>query len=251
MKHVTLVSSALLGALVLLLAGCSTRSISNSDYPSDSRRGTAMANGYRGELSELDVVGVAPDGAVTENDIQAALRAPSQARLSPDSRILLIQSGAEYPDAPMIEALQAYYRVAPFSGRPTTTNDGGPSFSKNLRLVAARGGYDKIVCYWGVLESARQDHVTSLISWVPIVGYTIPDKTDHMRIQLKAAIVDVATGSWTFVSPPSAESSSLSTVLSRKDTDQTLVQKLKMQGYRTLVQTLRDQHAVKVAAVSP
>lgn len=247
MKHVTLVSSALLGALALLLAGCQSRSISNSGYPGDSRRGTAMAGGYRGELSELDVIGVAPDKAVTEADIQTALRAPSQAKLTPDSRILLIQSGAEFPDAPMLEALQAYYRVAPFSGRPTTINDGGPSFSKNLRLVAARGSYDKIVCYWGVLESAREGHATALISWVPIVGYTIPDKTDHMRIQLKAAVVDVATGSWTFVSPPSAESSKLSTVISRKETDQALVQKLKAQGYRSLVQTLREQHAVKVA----
>lgn len=247
MKHVTLVSGALLGALALLLAGCQTRSISNSGYPGESRRGTAMSGGYTGELSELDVVGVTPDKAVTEADIQAALHAPSQARLAPNSRILLIQSGAEYPDAPMLEALQAHYHVAPFSGRPTTNNDGGPSFSKNLRLVAARGGFDKIVCYWGVLESARENHVTSLVSWVPIVGYTIPDKTDHMRIQLKAAVVDVATGSWTLVSPPSAESSKLSTVLSRKETDQALVQKLKASGYRSLVQTLREQHGVKLA----
>lgn len=246
MKPVTLVPGALLGALVLLFAGCQTRSISNSGYPGESRG--SYHDSFHGELSQLDVVGVAPDKAITEDDIQNALRAPSAAQLTADSRILLIQSGAEFPDAPMLAALKEHYHVAPFSGRPTTRKDEGPSYSKNLRLAAARGGYDKIVCYWGVLESARENHVTSLVSWVPIVGYTIPDKTEHMRIQLKAAIVDVATGSWTIVSPPAAESSKLSTVLSRKETDQALVQKLKAEGYRSLVETLREQQAVKVAA---
>ncbi|HEY1109523.1 MAG TPA: hypothetical protein VGE76_12840 [Opitutaceae bacterium] len=249
MKHVTLVPGALLGALVLLLTGCQTRSISNSGYPGESRG--SYHDSFRGELSQLDVVGVAPDKAITEDDIQAALRTPSAARLTSDSRILLIQSGAEFPDAPMLAALKEHYHVAPFSGRPSHKKDDGhdgPSFSKNLRLAAARGGYDKVVCYWGVLESARENHLTSLVSWVPIVGYTIPDKTDHMRIQLKAAIVDVATGSWTIVSPPAAESSKLSTVLSRKESDQSLVQKLKAEGYRSLVQTLREQPAAKVAA---
>ncbi len=238
MKHVTLFAGAMLGLLALLLTGCQTRSISNSGYPGESRG--SYHDSYRGELSQLDVIGVAPDKAISEEDIQAALRAPSSARLTSGSRVLLIQSGAEFPDAPMLAALQEHFHVGPFSGRPAMKRDDSPSFSKNLRLAAARGGFDKIVCYWGVLESARENHVTSLVSWVPIVGYTIPDKTDHMRIQLKAAIVDVATGSWTVVAPPPVESSSLSTVLSRKETDQGLVQKLKEQGYRSLAQTLRE-----------
>ena len=225
---------------VVFLAGCTTRSISNSGYP-DSRRNSAELGSYRGELSEFDVIGVTADTAVTEADIQAAVHGPAGAKLSRSSRILLLQSGADLPDAAMLEAMRARFAVAPFSGRPPT-REASAAFSKTLRLVAARGGYDKIVCTWGVLESARKDKVTSLISWVPIVGYVVPDEREHMRINLKAAVVDVATGRWTFVSPPSATSSQLSTVLSRRETDQELVEKLKIDGYRALAQTLAEQH---------
>ena len=240
MKHVTFVSCALAGAVVFF-AGCTTRSISNSGFKDNHRR-SAELGGYTGELSELDVIGVAPDIAVTEADIQAAVRDQAKVALGRTSKVLLIQSGADFPDAPMIEAMRTRYSVAAFSGRPQAKSEANASFSKTLRLVAAKGGYDKIVCYWGVLESARKDKITSTISWIPIVGYVIPDEREHMRIQLKAAIVDVATGRWTFVTPPPAESSKLSTVLSREETDQGLVQKLKAEGYHSLVRTLAENH---------
>lgn len=240
MKHVTLFKCALAGAVVFL-AGCTTRSISNSGFKDNGRR-TAELGGYSGELSELDVVGLTTDASVTEADIQAAARSAAGAKLSRASKVLLIQSGADFPDAPMLEAMRARFAVASFSGRPTLKTSGGPAFSRTLRLVAAKGGFDKIVCYWGVLESAREDKATRTISWVPIVGYLIPDEREHMRISLKAAIVDVATGRWTFVSPPAASSSKLSTMLTREETDQNLVQKLKAEGYRTLAQTLVESH---------
>ena len=236
----TLARCALLGAVVLL-AGCTTRSISNSGFKDHGRRSTELG-GYTGELSTLDVVGIGADTTVTEDDIQAALRRPGGAKLGRASKVLLIQSGADFPDAPMLEAMRRRFDVAAFSGRPPAKSEPNAAFAKTLRLVAAKGGYDKIVCYWGVLESARKDKITATISWVPIVGYIIPDEREHMRIQLKAAIVDVATGSWTFVSPPAAESSKLSTVLSREETDQTLVHRLKAEGYATLARTLAEQH---------
>jgi hypothetical protein len=142
----------------------------------------------------------------------------------------------------MLEAMSDRFAIASFSGRPQLKPDAGSSFSKTLRLIAARGGYDKIVCYWGLLESERKDKVTATISWVPIVGYIIPDEREHMRIRLKAAIVDVASGRWTFVNPPPAASSKLSTVLSREETDQGLVHKLKSEGYRSLARTLVQSH---------
>jgi hypothetical protein len=240
MKHVSLARCAFAAAL-MVLAGCTTRSISNSGFKDNGRR-SAEWGGYTGELSELDVVGVTADASVTEADIQAALREPGGARLGRSSKVLLIQSGADFPDAPMLDAMRARFTVASFSGRPSKTA-GGPAFSKTLRLVAAKGGFDKVVCYWGVLESAREDKVTRTVSWVPIIGYVIPDEREHMRIALKAAIVDVATGRWTFVNPPAASTSKLSTVLSREETDQQLVQKLKAEGYRTLAQTLIEQYS--------
>jgi hypothetical protein len=240
MKPVTLFSCALLGAAVFL-AGCTTRSISNSGFKDNGRRSSELG-GYTGELSELDVIGVAADATVTEADIQAAVLGPAGTRLSRASKILLIQSGADFPDAPMLEAMQARFHVASFSGRPQPKKDTTPAFSKNLRLIAARGGYDKIVCYWGVLESAREDKLTATISWVPIIGYVIPDEREHMRIKLKAAIVDVASGRWTFVNPPPAASSKLSAILFREEKDQQLVQKLKAEGYASLARTLAESH---------
>jgi hypothetical protein len=240
MNHATLVKCAFASAL-LFLAGCQTRSISNSGFK-DNHRHSSQLGGYTGELSELDVIGLTPDTTVTEADIQAAVAGPAGTKLQRTSKVLLIQSGADIPDAPMLDAMRARYAVAAFSGRPETKAAAGTAFAKTLRLIAARGGYDKIVCYWGVLESQRKDKITSTISWVPIVGYVIPDEREHMRINLKAVIVDVATGRWTFVTPPPAESSSLSTVLSREEIDQDLVQKLKAEGYQSLARTLAENH---------
>lgn len=240
MIFVTLLRGALAGAL-LLLAGCHTRSISNSGFPDNARRATGAVRGYTGELSELDVVGIAADGT-TEADIQAALREPRGVKLSRASRVLLIQSGADHPDAPMLEAMQARFDVASFTGRPPATPEARASFARTLRLAAARGGYDTIVCYWGVLESERKDKITRTVSWVPIVGYLIPDERENMRIKLKAAIVDVASGRWTLVNPPPAASSRLSTMLSREETDQELVHQLKAEGYQALARTLAEQH---------
>ena len=142
----------------------------------------------------------------------------------------------------MLEAMQANFSVSSFSGRPDAKPGPGSALSKNLRLVAARGGYDKIVCYWGVLESARKNKITPVVSWVPLVGSVIPDEREHMRIRLKAAIVDVASGRWTFVDPPSAAASELSTRITRKETEQSLVEMLKAEGYRTLARTLAENH---------
>ena len=51
---------------VLLLAGCATRSISNSGYHADPDRGYAQRNSpfYKGELSEFDVLGIDPKWGV-------------------------------------------------------------------------------------------------------------------------------------------------------------------------------------------
>jgi hypothetical protein len=144
--------------VVLVLAGCETHSISNSGYDHAAYRyGRVPADGYVGELSELDVVGIAPDAMITDADIATALRDISRPQLQRNSRILLIQSGADFPDEPMVTALSQHFRVLPFSGRPTAKSNPGAPYAKTLRLAAARGGYDKIICYWGVLESEQKE----------------------------------------------------------------------------------------------
>jgi hypothetical protein len=230
------------GVALLLLAGCETRSISNSGYPGGNRY---AASTFRGELSEFDVLGVAISDSISDADIATALKDTDRPRLRRDSNILLIQSGADLPDDPMMTAMAERYRVTAFSGQPVSPPNylqpakvNTPSMARALRLAAARGGYDKIVCYWGVLESLEKNQVTSAVSWIPIVGYVLPDREQQMRIRLKAVIVDVASGRWTFVTPPPASSSDFASRMTRAQTDQELVLKLKESGYRNLVQTL-------------
>lgn len=225
------------GALVLLVAGCNTRSISDSSYDRYGRG----SSGYRGELTEFEVLGVEHDGATTDAHIAAHLKDYRDVSLQATSKVLLIQSGADFPDSMMMNALSERFHLAGFSGKPVENRSRHPhrrfdptpeteaderpanSYSKQLRLAAARGGYDKIICYWGVLESQQVNKTTKFVSWVPVVGYAVPDERQNMRIRLKAAIIDVATGRWTLVNPKPIESTSLSSIYSRRNTDQSLV----------------------------
>lgn len=173
-----------------LLAGCATssRSISNSGYRDDNHGSyyTSRASdsdpgfAYRGELSEFDVLGIERGQTTSEQDIQHALDSAKAVTLSANSSALLIQSGALFPDAPMVKELSKYFRVSPFSGVPPMSRRGfetstvetrdPESFSQSLRLAAARGGNDVILCYWGALESEKEKLVTKDVSWVPLVG---------------------------------------------------------------------------------
>jgi hypothetical protein len=255
MKTPLLFAAALVG-VSLFFSGCETRSISNSEYNSGWRYNSSN---YRGELTEFEVLGVDTGTSVTDSDIASELQNSRGAKLRRNSKILLIQSGAEFPDAPMMDVLGQHFTVMAFSGKPDNDRTPHPawrrdaqpeptvitqklSYSKALRLAAARGGYDKIVCYWGVLESARVNKATKFVSWVPIVGYALPDERENMRIRLKAVILDVASGRWTFVTPNPIESSGLSSIYSREDKDQSLVNALKDTAYRNLSKTLAESY---------
>jgi hypothetical protein len=250
------VLGGVLVVLALALAGCETRSISDSGFSRDR----CPSVGYRGELTEFDVLGVDNTNNVTDADIAAELKDSKGTRLQRTSKILLIQSGADFPDAAMTEAMNQHFTIMPFSGKPQTDRGTPPSwdtapsgqtvaanqaklsYSKSLRFTAARGGYDKIVCYWGILESEQKNEATKFVSWVPIVGYAFPDERENMRIRLKAAILDVAAGRWTLVNPPPVESTGLSSIYSREDKDQTLVADLKDQGYKGLSRLLTEAY---------
>ena len=51
---------------------------------------------------------------------------------------------------------------------------------------------------------------TKAVSWVPIVGGIIPDESQEMRIRLKIALIDVATGQWDAFSPKPIQDTSAS-----------------------------------------
>src|SRR5439155_5881348 len=240
-------NSVIVLATCTLLAGCaSSRSISNSDY---REPGTAShtspaghsdpAFAYRGELSEFDILGVARDQTAFEEDIQQALNKARPIRLKPHSTVLLIQSGAMFPDGPMVSGLSKHFTVVPFSGRPPAkdsiasleTRDPA-GLSRSLRLAAARAGAETVLCYWGILESAQEKMATKAVSWVPLVTWFVPDERQHVRIRLKLALVDVQTGDWSVLSPPPFDSQSLTVGPRRAVADQKLVERLKSRAYR-------------------
>lgn len=242
----------------VLVAGCTktTRSISHSGYPQaagysgDSVRADVSdpAFEYKGELSEYDVLGV-PRGEITsEVDIQRAIDSAKPVKLRQGNSILLIQSGALFPDGPMVAELNKHFRVVPFSGVPTvrrlasgalrTDSPDPESYSKSLRLTAARGGTDFIVCYWGMLESESDRLATKTVSWVPIVNWLMPDEKQHMRIQLKVAIVDVRSGNWSVLSPKAFDDARITTSPHRGAVDQKQVERLKQLAYEASVREL-------------
>jgi hypothetical protein len=241
-----------LAALLLLsLAGCGTRSISDSGYRGGYWSGHSDDNRlYRGELSEFDVLGIERDQAISEGEIQASLGARERPALARGASIMLIQSGAMFPDEPMVRALEARCQVGQFSGIPEERSQSASaapaalaSYAKALRLAAARGGYDKIIAYWGVLETAREGIGTKVVSWVPIVDNFIPDETQRMRIRLKFAVIDVKSGQWDLYAPEPLEDDAISASLNRASSDQAQVALLKEAGYKAAASGLFTRYS--------
>ena len=245
-----------LSALACLgLLGCSTipaRSISHSGYQRHDDYGPETgyarpdpAFEYRGELSEFDVLGISRGEMTSEADVQQAIQNSKPVKLHPGASILLIQSGSLFPDPPIVTELNKHFRVVPFTGIPAVRRTGpgalrndsadAEGFSKSLRLIAARGGADFIMCYWGTLESRNDQLVTKTVSWVPIVHWIVPDEKEHMRIQLKVALVDVRSGNWSVFSPSPFEDAAVSTSPRRNSVDQQQVEKLKKLAYEASV----------------
>jgi hypothetical protein len=228
---------------ILIVSGCSVRSISNSGYDSGASRhgyGAAAPSNpfYRGELSEFDVLGIDRGKMVSEQEIQQAIDARGPFALKRGTSVMLIQSGALIPDDPMVKALEKYYTVGVFSGVPPATStasaDGtnaAETYARSLRLSAARGGYEKVVVYWGLLETAQENLVTHTVSWVPVVGWALPDQRQRMRIRLKMAVIDVRSGQWEMFSPEAFGDAAYSARVGRAGSDQAQVWALKDKAY--------------------
>jgi hypothetical protein len=153
----------------------------------------------------------------------------------------------------MVTALSRHFSVVPFSGVPTarktsagvvqTESPDPESYSKSLRLTAARGGTDLVLCYWGMLESESERLPTKTVSWVPLVHWVVPDEKQHMRIRLKVALVDVRSGNWSVFSPKPFADARLSTGPGRGAVDQKQVERLKQLAYEAAVAELVQAHS--------
>jgi hypothetical protein len=216
-------------ACVLFLTSCTTRSISDSGYREEygyyGRPSGSVA--YQGELSEWDILGTGhTDSGATYEPV----------KLKEGDRVLVIQSGAFFPDDGMIQELQAHLTVVMFSGVPP--KERAPTLGEQLRSAALNGGCGKLLVYWGVLEAAQRDQVTKSVSWVPVVGQFVPDSTQSMRIRVKAVVVDASSGRWSMFLADSFEEQRLSAPLVRESSDQGQVARLKAQAYHNLLTKL-------------
>ena len=223
-------------AVGVSITGCTTRSISDSGYSHGYYGGNRL---YQGELSEFDLLGVRAGSDTSEEDIQSALSvAPERKLLAKGDRILLIQSGAIFPDEEMLAHLEETFSVTLFTGVPDEDPADTDSYSKSLRLAAAKAGIGTIVAYWGILESGTVNLATKTVSWVPIVGRAVPDKTQKMRIRLKVAVVDVATGQWEIFAPETFDDKAVSGRINRESVDQAQVAQLKSAAYESAAKEL-------------
>jgi hypothetical protein len=241
-------------AVLAALGGCSMRSISNSAYNEDGLYGRNAF--YQGEIDELDLFVPRDRSANVEGDIKQALADAKPVTAQLGQPLLVVQSGALVPDEPMTDALKSHFQVSPFSGVPSkpdypnvstaSTSEPG-SYGERLRLAAAQGGYHRILVYWGQLEALRSGGITKVVSWVPIVGFVVPDESQDMRIRLKAAIIDVETGRWHMILPESIADSAISASINRESSDQGQVQRLKAAGYAKLA----DMIIAEAGATTP
>ena len=178
----------LLGGLAL--GACQVRSISDPGlYRSSNRL-------YEGELREMDIVG----GDPSDRDPATARRDYKAPRLARGSRVLLIQSGALIPDPELLAAFGNALDITTMSGIP---NRGARQHepADALRLAAAAGGIDAIVCVWGMLETKIEDRDSKAVSWIPVLGWSVRDEVLDTRIRLRFVIVDVRSGSWESIQP--------------------------------------------------
>lgn len=236
-------SVACFALIATLLGGCVTRSISDSGYAKESYYGAKTSTNplYKGELSEFEVLGIDPHARVTTEEIAKAFDQKQVLKLSKGASVMLIQSGALIPDESMVKALEKYYNVSVFSGVPAS--DGSTNYSMPLRLAAAKGGFEKIVVYWGLLETAQKGLGSKVVSWVPFVGGNIRDESQEMRVRLKVALVDVKTGQWDMFSPEPFQDTATSARYSRESSDQAQVALLKTKSYEAATEDLVKRYS--------
>jgi hypothetical protein len=232
-------------AVILGLSACETRSISNSGYQAD-RWGAGNAF-YHGELSAYDVLGLDPLRGASDEEIAKALTAKQPISVKKGSAVLLVQSGADFPDAAMVNEMERYYTVSSFTGvpaRPQGATSGQPPvpYAQLFRLAAAKGGFETVVVYWGILESASESMASKSLSWLPVIGGVIPDQNQQMRIRLMVAVIDVRTGQWESFTTAPIEHEAISNEHHRAASDQEQVELLKGQAYKAAADALAARY---------
>jgi hypothetical protein len=198
----------LLLCALLLLPACATRSISDAGYPHAPGNRNAL---YRGELSDFDVVGRAALGG-----------AGGELALRPRARVLVVQSGALFPDEVMMAALGEHFETGAASGVPVSDGYG----DQGMLAAAARGGFDAVVAYWGMLESQQESDASA---WVPVAGLFFDSTTQAMRLRLR--VVDPKTGQWRSLLTTPLDDQRRTSLAGSESSDRAQVDAVKRAGY--------------------
>jgi hypothetical protein len=196
---------------LLLLPACATRSISDAGFPHAPGNRNSL---YRGELSDFDVVGRATPVGPVAGDLA----------LPPRARILVVQSGALFPDEVMMAAMGRHFEASAASGVPLLDGYG----EHGMLAAAARGGFDAVVAYWGMLESQQE---VGASAWVPIAGLFFDSTTQKMRLRLRIVVAETKTGQWrSLLTAPLADERRTS-IASSEGSDRDQVDAVKVAGY--------------------
>lgn len=145
-----------------LFVGCAkkVRSISQSGYNDHYH----YAGSHNRELDEFDVLGLDPAQPVTEEEIRRISNQAKTVQLTPGSTILLVQSGAMYPDAPMVSELSKQFRVVPFTGvateKPTPARPAGASEQRTRNAIIVTDA-DKPATVVPLTTLARESYPTA------------------------------------------------------------------------------------------
>lgn len=228
----------------LLLAGCSTHvTYKEADFSGNK---TYKKPGVIGpQLSESEVLGIGGQGSpITDEEFRRVLEEVRSFKIKQGSTVLLVQSGAAAPDPAMVGQLSNYFTVVPHSGIPgqIALSDSEAGISKALRLAAAQSKAETILVCWGNLELKRDDLPTSLVSWVPVVDFMVPDEYQKMRMSLKVALIDVRSGNWASFRTEPIEEDAVTTRYAREHEHKWPLESIKQKTYASAARTLQSAY---------
>ncbi len=194
-------------------------------------------------MSELEVIGISPRRGITDEDISKESRLPHTYAIREGSRVLLSQSGRERPDAALLEALAARFSVCAVSGMPERVSlmdfggdmeDGGGAGRRGSAPGgpggpggggmgapgggAGMGGPDGSMgggrpsgsnaprAYVNTVERLDKAFRLAAVKTGADTVLVVWDRSEKTgRNDIRAAIIDVATGKWTIIEPCTPE----------------------------------------------
>lgn len=240
-----------ISCLSLLLINCSAdRTSKNPTY--------IISKTESKQLTDKDIFDDEFDKEITDYDIEYAAKQAKNGFFVPlNSSIILVQSGATVPDAFMQAEFSKYYHVSVYNGVPQTkhlpsnrknkdfSNNFNNSYMKKLRFIAAKGGQDTIIVYWGTIEKGVLDKKTNVINWTPYDGNKLSNETKLLRYLLKFTLVDVVTGNWSTYFPANIEVDYIIPKKSSDESTESQIDQLIRKTYSNSALLLMERYKIK------